>query len=108
MAFVGYGPVQSLLMWDDAMAFKPRVVIEAFYTGNDPYDCFNHVYNLNRLPEYQSEDAELHQRAMDAKRRSRYKIDFGGYAESAYPMNRLLFRCRRNRNRGKFPKGVCR
>lgn len=68
MAFGGYGPVQSLLMWDEAMALKPRFVIEAFYTGNDLYDCFNHVYNMNLLPEYQSEDAELHQRAMDAEK----------------------------------------
>jgi hypothetical protein len=50
MAYGGYGPVHSLLLWNEATDLKPRVVIEAFYSGNDLYDAFNIVYNRGQLP----------------------------------------------------------
>jgi len=56
MAFGGYGPVHSLLLWDEALGLEPTVVIEAFYGGNDLYDSFNLVYNLGQLPELKTED----------------------------------------------------
>ena len=40
MALPGYGPVQSLLQLDEALALRPRLVIVAPYFGNDLYDAF--------------------------------------------------------------------
>lgn len=51
MAWGGYGPTHSLVMWDEAIALSPKIVIEAFYAGNDLFDSFNHVYNQGQLPE---------------------------------------------------------
>lgn len=59
MAFGGYGPVHSLLLWDEAMALRPAVVIEAFYAGNDLYDAFQLVYGRSQRPELKSRDREL-------------------------------------------------
>jgi lysophospholipase L1-like esterase len=44
ISFGGWGPTQSLLLLDRALAFKPRLVVEAFYAGNDLFDCFETVY----------------------------------------------------------------
>lgn len=44
MAFGGWGPVQSLLLLPEAMAKKPKIIIEAFYAGNDLFDSFSLVY----------------------------------------------------------------
>lgn len=40
MALPAYGPVQSLLQLDEALALRPRLVIVAPYLGNDFYDSF--------------------------------------------------------------------
>jgi len=40
MALPGYGPGQSLLQLDDALALRPRVVTIAPYFGNDLYESF--------------------------------------------------------------------
>src|SRR5262245_8629107 len=40
MALPGYSPVQSLLLLEDALALRPRLVIVAPYFGNDFYDSF--------------------------------------------------------------------
>ena len=50
MAYGGYSPVHSLLLWNEAMQHQPEVIIEAFYAGNDLYDAFNLVYYKNQLP----------------------------------------------------------
>lgn len=52
MSAGGYGPLHSLLLWDDAMRLKPGVVVEAVYAGNDMYDAFNLVYRQGGLSEY--------------------------------------------------------
>ena len=59
MAFGGFGPVHSLILWDEAVALQPNVVIEAFYAGNDLWDSFNLVYNWKQLPELRSSDPAL-------------------------------------------------
>lgn len=59
MAFGGYGPTHSVILWDEAVALQPKIVIEAFYAGNDLFDSFNHVYNLGQLPELKSSDPQL-------------------------------------------------
>lgn len=57
MGFGGYGPPHGLLLWDEAMALEPEVVIEAFYLGNDLFDSFDLVYGHGQLPELRSEEA---------------------------------------------------
>ena len=47
MSFGGYGPVHSLVLLDEALELKPKVIIEAFYAGNDLFDSFNISYYFN-------------------------------------------------------------
>jgi hypothetical protein len=47
MAFGGYCPVQSLLLLEEALEMKPKIVVEAFYAGNDLYEAFAIVYSGN-------------------------------------------------------------
>ena len=47
MAFGGYSPVQSLLLLDEALEMKPKIVVEAFYAGNDLVEAFTIVYSGN-------------------------------------------------------------
>ena len=44
MSTGGWGAVQYLDMFNHALAFRPRVVVVAFYTGNDPLESFQMVY----------------------------------------------------------------
>ena len=44
MSTGGWAAVQYLDMFTNAAAFKPRVVVVAFYTGNDPMESFIMVY----------------------------------------------------------------
>jgi hypothetical protein len=68
MAYGGYGPVHSLLLWNEATDLSPRVVIEAFYSGNDLYDAFNVVYNREQLAELKSVDARVRKEVVDAEK----------------------------------------
>jgi len=56
MAFGGYGPTHSLLLLDKAAAMKPKLIIEAIYSGNDFVDSFRHVYVGHRLSDLQTDD----------------------------------------------------
>lgn len=67
MAYGGYGPTHSLVLWDEAVAFSPKIVIEAFYAGNDLFDSFNHIYNQGQLPELKSSDPQLQARVREAE-----------------------------------------
>ena len=51
MAYGGYGPAHSLILFEEATNLKPDVYIEAFYAGNDLFDSFNLVYNREQLTE---------------------------------------------------------
>jgi len=67
MAYGGYGPAHSLILWDEAVALSPKIVIEAFYAGNDLFDSFNLVYNLGQLPELKSSDPQLQASVREAE-----------------------------------------
>src|SRR4029450_10251229 len=67
MAYSAYGPPDSLMLWDEAVAFEPRIVIEAFYAGNDLFDSFNAVYNLGKLPELKSSDPQVQESIREAE-----------------------------------------
>lgn len=56
MAFGGYGPGHSVVLLDEALGLKPKVIIEAFYAGNDLYDTYSFVYNEGRLIALRSSD----------------------------------------------------
>src|SRR5262249_10577518 len=58
MAYGGYGPPHSLLLWPEAVALAPKIIIEAFYAGNDLFDSFDLVYNHGQLPALKSPDGE--------------------------------------------------
>lgn len=45
MATGGWGAIQYLDMTAKSSAFKPRVIIVAFYSGNDPLETFSLVYD---------------------------------------------------------------
>lgn len=59
MAFGGYGPVHSLMLWDQASTLKPEVVIEGLYSGNDLYDAYQMIYERGKLPELKSDNQSL-------------------------------------------------
>ncbi|MEW6428905.1 MAG: SGNH/GDSL hydrolase family protein [Thermodesulfobacteriota bacterium] len=44
----GWGPVEYLEIFDKALHFSPRVIVIAFYTGNDPLEAFRQVYGNER------------------------------------------------------------
>jgi hypothetical protein len=56
MAFNGYGPVDSLILWDEAQALRPSVVLEGFYSGNDLYDVFARVHYGRQVPDLMAAD----------------------------------------------------
>lgn len=59
MAFGGYGPVHCLILLDEALELKPKLVIEAFYAGNDLYDSYSLVYYKNQLPELKTSEKRV-------------------------------------------------
>jgi hypothetical protein len=48
MAAGGWGAVQYLDMYSKAGVFRPRVVIVAFYSGNDPMESFRLAYGIEK------------------------------------------------------------
>ncbi len=54
MAFGSYGPLHSLALFPEALSLKPRIIIEAFYTGNDLFDAFQSVYGGNSNREWRA------------------------------------------------------
>lgn len=67
MAFGGYGPVHSLILWHEAIALKPKIIIEAFYAGNDLFDAFSIVYNQGQFVELKSTDPLLQESVREAE-----------------------------------------
>lgn len=49
MASPGWGPTQYVEMARLARRFRPKVVLVAYYTGNDPADAFLQAYNNPRF-----------------------------------------------------------
>ena len=48
MAVGGWGAVEYLEIFDKALRFRPRLIIVAFYTGNDPLESFLRAYARDR------------------------------------------------------------
>ncbi len=51
MAFSGYGPGHSVLLWPEALGLHPAAVVEGFYSGNDLYDAYHLVHDRKVLPQ---------------------------------------------------------
>lgn len=68
MSLGGYAPVHSLIMWEDAVALKPKIIIEAFYAGNDVFESFYTVYNYGKLSELKSGGLSTQDRIMNLER----------------------------------------
>jgi len=47
MSVGGWGGVQYLAMTDPALALRPRVIVVAYYTGNDPMDALHLAYHFD-------------------------------------------------------------
>jgi len=67
MAFSAWGPTHSLLLLQEAIDLKPRLIIEAFYAGNDLYDSYFHVYGMGQLPELKADDPNTLKAVGDAE-----------------------------------------
>jgi len=67
VAFGGYGPVHSFVLLDEALKFEPKLVIEAFYSGNDLHDSYRLIYNENQLPDMKSSDEKVLRDIYEAK-----------------------------------------
>ncbi|MGH9368457.1 MAG: GDSL-type esterase/lipase family protein [Thermoanaerobaculia bacterium] len=74
----GWGPTQSLILFDGALALKPRLVVEAFYTGNDLFDCFDTVYGDHGLPQLATDEPASAQAIRAAERREPLKERYDG------------------------------
>lgn len=61
MAYGGYCAVHSLALWEEGMALQPKIVIEAFYMGNDLFDAFDLIYNHHTLELLKTKDLLLQQ-----------------------------------------------
>ena len=60
--------MHSLLLWSEAADLHPRIVIEAFYAGNDLFDSFDVVYSRKQLPELKSTEDGIQQQVQDAEK----------------------------------------
>ena len=74
MAYGGYGPVHSLVLFPEALALKPKIIIEALYFGNDFFDAFSMVYYNRQFPELKSKDKAI---VLAVKNAGKKKFEFG-------------------------------
>lgn len=54
----GWGAVQYLYMAEKALAFRPRVLVVAFYTGNDPVEALKLAYGYEPWASLRQYDSE--------------------------------------------------
>ena len=76
MAFGGWGPTHSEVLLDDAIQLRPKLVIEAFYGGNDLYDCYEMVYKRDRLQHYRSGDVRTKAQIVEANEQDPLEVKF--------------------------------
>jgi hypothetical protein len=66
MAYGGYGPLHSQILFDEALKLEPKVIIEAFYSGNDLFDCYKLVTDGASLANLRTTDESENARMRDA------------------------------------------
>ncbi len=67
MAYGGYGPTHSIVLLDEAIRLHPKLVIEAFYAGNDLHDSYSYVYDRNQLTWLKSVDEAIQRQLQGIK-----------------------------------------
>jgi lysophospholipase L1-like esterase len=67
MGVPGWGPTQSLVILGQAMALRPKLIIEAFYAGNDLFDSYQHVYKAKQLSDLKTSDERVAKALTDAE-----------------------------------------
>jgi hypothetical protein len=83
MGVPGWGPTQSLVILGQAMALMPKLIIEAFYAGNDLFDSYQHVYKAKQLSDLKTSDERVAKALTDAEK---YRtIGQENLAGSGYP-----------------------
>jgi hypothetical protein len=58
MAIEDSGPVQSLLLFDEVLEFRPKAVLAAIYLGNDLFNSYDAVYLKKLAPTLGSTDKQ--------------------------------------------------
>ena len=66
MAIPGEGPTRSEVLIDNVIKLEPKLVVEAFYSGNDLFDCYNMVYEGLQLPQHMTADDDVKSRIDEA------------------------------------------
>lgn len=102
MSMGGYGPVHSLMLWEEVTSLQPRVVIEGIYSGNDLYDSFSMVYGRGQmqqlLPEDETSIQEFRQRGrIKLSRRKAIKAWFIDNSRIVGLLRRIQFELSRYR-----------
>lgn len=57
MAVGGWGAIEYLEIFYKSLYLKPKMIIVAFYTGNDPLETFRLAYSNDRWKAYQTDEA---------------------------------------------------
>jgi len=103
MATGGWGAIQYLDMFGHGTAFRPRVIVVAFYTGNDPQESQSMAYSNDRwkgLRVYPDYDASDYPAAVPSplppERQYQWKVIFRDGVETVFtPAMRLYSNDRR-------------
>ncbi|MCC7430484.1 SGNH/GDSL hydrolase family protein [bacterium] len=82
LAYGGYGQTHNLILLDEAFQLKPKLVVETFYTGNDLYDCFAHVYEKKQFPELKSTQADILQKIRELETQNPLKAKISATFEN--------------------------
>jgi lysophospholipase L1-like esterase len=95
MACGGWGPAAYLAMARVAGGLRPRAVVVAYYTGNDPHDAFSQAYMSPLWSELRVNPrlgpADMPKATGPAPWRQTWKARFGdGYAPAFTPEYRLV------------------
>jgi lysophospholipase L1-like esterase len=48
MGVPGWCPIQAIAIWDEVLERRPKLVVAAFYAGNDAFDAYRRVYGDER------------------------------------------------------------
>jgi len=59
MGFGSYCPVHSLIQYEEAKSLDPKLIIVAFFAGNDVGDSYNIVYYKGQYPKLKSIDPNI-------------------------------------------------
>lgn len=80
MATGGWGAVQYLDMFANAVVFRPKVAVVAYYSGNDPVESFQMVYTnsnwSNLIPDAALSEGDIPKSIFPAPESEWWRVDF--------------------------------